>query len=225
MLSATGPAGAASALDEVTCTFFDDYVASGFEASAGMPLAIAIAGDELPTAVLDVFARIEDGEQTGIDGAEAIVGYFTPICDGSLPGGSASGAAPDSDRPAETFPDGTESGQDGTWGSKEDTHASEESTHASEQSTVPPDLLASTGATSATWILFAFACLLLAAGAWALQLDRLRLAIVGAVPKRQPRGCSSRSELRATCPPDPATRSVGAKAPRHTFWLLDDSGD
>ena len=78
-VAVSAQAAAASALDEVTCSFYEDYVDSDFAAQAGMPLAIAVAGDELPAAVLDAFGTIEDGRRAGSEGEAAIVGYLSLI--------------------------------------------------------------------------------------------------------------------------------------------------
>jgi len=70
-----------SSLVDVTCTFFDDYVESGLSVDAAMPLAIAVAGDELPTSVLRAFAAIEEGDEPASADRDSLVAYFSSICD------------------------------------------------------------------------------------------------------------------------------------------------
>lgn len=90
MAVASSGAAAQTSLTEVKCSFFDDYAASGYDSAAGMPLAIATSGDELPRAVADAFGVIEAGEPTSLANQTAIAGFFGPLCN---PGQAASSNA------------------------------------------------------------------------------------------------------------------------------------
>lgn len=145
-----GPAAAQSSLAEVKCSFFDDYVDSGYERAAGMPLAIAVAGDELPSDVASAFSALEDGDPVTDQHRAAIVGFFDPACEQAAPVDAAAFT------PVTTTAAG--------------------STAAS---AAPPEQLASTGMDLTTALITGFGIALLAAGVWVLQLDQHSRTVIG----------------------------------------------
>lgn len=144
LVAAAGPVSAQSSLAEVKCSFFDDYVESGYDRAAGMPLAIAVAGDELPADVASAFTALEDGDPVTEEHRIAIVNFFDPACaDTATAVGSGASAA---------------SGVPATSGSA--------STGAQ-----PPEQLASTGADMTTAMIAVLGMVLLASGVWVLQME------------------------------------------------------
>lgn len=143
-VAVAAPAAAQSSLAEVKCSFFDDYVESGYERSAGMPLAIAVAGDELPTEVATAFSALEDGDPVTESHRIAIVNFFDPACDDAALTTTVSNPA---------------------------TPGSAGVINPASSGAQPPEQLASTGADMTTALIATFGIALLAGGVWVLQLD------------------------------------------------------